>query len=393
MKKYIIYAFVLFLLLGCNQSDYMGVIRAAASKNPSAAFESFARNKSVQYIQRPEQLSVDIKSIDKNLLKPLISLIKGASPIWGESNVKIPRKKEYVKYMQNYKSRALIDFDKGIITVETLDNNESKKSLKNAIITTLLLPDDPRSADLFGTKDIKLGETPYLLGEVRDDENQVIRYSWRAGRYADILLKKNYRVKNITKNKKDIKVHYVTFNMVKDHVDVRVKKFKPVVEKYAKRYNVSKNLVFAIMQTESNFNQFAMSSAGAFGLMQIVPTSAGRDAYRFVKGRSSTPSKTYLFNANNNIELGVAYIHILDNKYFENILNPISKEYCVISAYNTGSGNVLKTFDSNRDRAKTVINSKTPAMIYNKLRSDLPYKETRRYLKKVVDYKRNFVNI
>lgn len=393
MKKYIIYAFVLFLLLGCNQSDYRNVISAAVSKNPSAAFESFARNKSVQYIQRPQQLSTDIKSINKNLLSPLISLIKGVAPVWGEDNVKIPRKKEYVKYMQNYKSRALIDFDNGIITVETLDENATKKSLKNAIVTTLLLPDDPRSADLFGTKEIKLGETPYLLGEVKDDQNQAIRYAWRAGRYADILLEKNYNEKEILKNQKKVKVHYVTFNMVKDHVDVRVKKFKPFVEKYAEKYNVSENLVFAIMQTESNFNQFAMSNAGAFGLMQIVPTSAGKDAYRFVKGRSATPSKNYLFDANNNIELGVAYLHILDNKYFFNINNPVTKEYCVISAYNTGSGNVLRTFDSNRDRAKNIINSQTPAMIYNKLRSNLPYEETRRYLKKVVDYKRNFVNI
>lgn len=387
------YVIVLFLLLGCNQSDYRSVISAAVSKNPSAAFESFAKSKSVQYIQRPEQLSIDIKSINKNLLAPLISLINGASPIWGEKNVKIPQKKEYVKYMQNYKSRALIDFDNGIITVETLDENDTKKSLKNAIITTLLLPDDPRSADLFGTKDIKLGETPYLLGEVKDDENQVIRYAWRAGRYADVLLEKNYQEKDITKNQKNIKVHYVTFNMVKDHVDVRVKKFKPIVEQYAQKYNISENLVFAIMQTESNFNQFAMSNAGAFGLMQIVPTSAGKDAYKFVKGRSATPSKTYLFNAQNNIELGVAYIHILDNKYFYNIANPVSREYCVISAYNTGSGNVLKTFNSNRDRAATAINSQTPSMVYNKLRSNLPYEETRRYLKKVVDYKRNFVNI
>ena len=46
--------------------------------------------------------------------------------------VKVPRKKEYVKYMQNYKSRALVDFDKGLITVETLDTKNSKESLKKS---------------------------------------------------------------------------------------------------------------------------------------------------------------------------------------------------------------------------------------------------------------------
>ena len=393
MKRNLIFIVILFLVVGCAQSDYENIVRAAISKNPSAALESFAKNKSIQYAQRPQQLAADLKKLDKNLFAPLIGLIKGVTGTWGEDNVKIPQQKEYVKYMQNYKSRALIDFDKGIITVETLDNNDSKKSLKNAIITTLLLPEDPRSADLFGTKEIKLGETPYLLGEVKDDENQVIRYEWRASRYADVLLEKSYKTKEITKESKKIEVHYVTFNMVKDHVDVRVQKVKPLVEKYAKTYNVSENLVYAIMQTESNFNQFAMSNAGAFGLMQIVPKSAGKDAYKFVKGENVTPSKTYLFNAQNNIELGVAYIHILKNNYFDNVVNPISKEYCVISAYNTGSGNVLRTFDANKERAKAEINSQTPAQIYKKLRSELPYEETRRYLKKVVDFKRNFVNL
>jgi membrane-bound lytic murein transglycosylase C len=181
--------------------------------------------------------------------------------------------------------------------------------------------------------------------------------------------------------------------MVKDHASVRVLKFKPYVQKYARRFGVSENLVYAIIQTESNFNQFAVSSAGAFGLMQIVPTSAGRDAYKEVKGKTWTPSKSYLFDANNNIELGSAYIKIIDKKYLAGINNPISREYCVISAYNTGSGNVLKTFSTNRSKAKEIINSKKPAEVYQKLRTNLPYEETRRYLKKVVDYKKDFVNL
>ncbi len=393
MKRYLIYTIILLTFIGCGVHDYASIARAAASKNPSAALRVVAKSKAIHYAANPNKLSSDLKSLDKNVFKIFLAIINGASQNWGEENVKIPKKKEYVKYMQNYKSRALVDFDKGLITVETIDSNNSKESLKNAIITTLLLPDDPRSADLFGAKEIKLGETPYLLGEVVDDQNKAIRYTWRATRYANILLEKSYQTKNITKDKKSIKVHYVTFEMVKDHADVRVAKFKPYVQKYAQKYNISQNLVYAIIKTESNFNQYAVSGAGAFGLMQIVPTSAGKDAYKFVKGSDSTPSKSYLFNAQNNIELGVAYIHILGEKYMPGINNPISKEYCVISAYNTGSGNVLRTFDKDRDKAKEMINSKSPAVVYDKLRKELPYEETRRYLKKVVDFKRDFVNL
>jgi membrane-bound lytic murein transglycosylase C len=393
MKRYLISTAVLFSLTGCGTSDYNSILRASISKDHSAAFGVLAKNKSIGYAANPKQLSRDLQSIDKDIIGALLSLVKGASKTWGKDNVKVPKQKEYVKYMHNYKSRALVDFDKGVITVETLDVNNSKESLKNAIVTTLLLPDDPRSADLFGAKTIKLGETPYLLGEVKDDQDKIIRYSWRATRYANILLKKNYKVKTIIKDKKSIQVHYVTFDMVKDNADVRVKKFKPYVQKYAKQYNISENLVYAIIKTESNFNQYAVSSAGAFGLMQIVPASAGKDAYQLVKNSSTTPTKTYLFNAQNNIELGVAYIHILGEKYLLGITNPISKEYCIISAYNTGSGNVLKTFDKDRAKAQENINSKTPSVVYDKLRRDLPYKETRSYLKKVVDSKKDFVNL
>ena len=393
MKKYIICASLLFSFVGCGVNDYNSIIKASMSKDPSKTFGVLAQKKSIEYAANPQKLSSDLEYLDKNILTALSGLIKGASKNWGEENVKIPQKKEYVKYMQNYKSRALVNFDKGIVTVETLDTQNSKESLKNAIVTTLLLPDDPRSADLFGAKKIKLGETPYLYGEVVDDQKKPIRYSWRATRYANILLDKNYKIKSVTKDKKQIKVHYVTFNMVKDNADVRVKKFKPYVQKYAKQYKVSENLVYAIIKTESNFNQYAVSGAGAFGLMQIVPTSGGRDAYKLVKKSDVAPTKDYLFNAKNNIELGAAYIHILGERYLPGIQNPISKEYCVISAYNTGSGNVLKTFNKDRTQAKKEINAQTPSTIYKKLRTDLPYEETRRYLKKVVEFKKDFINL
>ena len=100
-----------------------------------------------------------------------------------------------------------------------------------------------------------------------------------------------------------------------------------------------------------------------------------------------------MFNAKNNIELGSAYLKILNTKYLSAISNPISREYCVISAYNTGSGNVLKTFNQNRAKAARIINEKTPLEVYTTLREKLPYEETRRYLKKVVTYKKDFVRL
>jgi len=382
LKKYLIILFSIFFFSACATSDYNSIIGAGISKNPSAAFKVIARSKSVYYIQHPKQLKNDIKSLS--------NFMSNISKSWGKNNILIPKKREYVKYLQNYKSRALIDFTKGTVRVETLGD---KKSLRKSIVTTLLLPDDPRGADLFSAKAVKLGATPYLFGEVKDDMNKNIRYQWRANRYAGILLKNNYKTSTIKRDGKVVKMSYVEFPMIKDHADIRIVKFKPLVKKYAKKYNISENLIYAIIKTESDFNQFAISGSGAYGLMQIMPKTAGRDAYLHVKGKKHTPSKTYLFNANNNIELGVAYLHILDKKYLAGIYNSISREYCVISAYNTGSGNVLKTFNKNRNKAKKSINSMPANTIYKKLRKNLPYKETRNYLKKVVRAKKEFIHI
>ncbi len=389
MKKLFFILFITLFLTSCSVNDVSSITRAAISKNPTEAFKALATTKSVYYASNPKGLVSDIKAFE-NFIKNFKNIIAGQ---WGKENVKIPKQKEYVKYMQNYKSRALIDFDKGLVTVETLDEKESKKSLNNAIVTTLLLPDDPRAADLFSAKKITLGATPYLLGEIKDDQNKDIRYEWRANRYANILVRNAFKQKRIKSGDKYLKVSYVEIPMIKDHASIRVKKFQPFVKTFAKKYNLSENLVYAIIRTESNFNQFAVSHAGALGLMQIVPTSAGRDAYAYSKGKTWTPSKSYLFNAKNNIELGSAYLKLLFDKYLTGIHNPISHEYCVISAYNTGSGNVLKTFSSNRTKARDIINTKTPAQIYKTLREKLPYEETRRYLYKVVTFKKDFVSL
>ena len=388
MIKFVL-IFIVFFFSSCSVSDVQNIAQAAISKDPSYALKSIAKSKSIQYTTNPKRLSKDIASLDKFLS----NFVKEITNIWGEKNVKIPKQKEYVKYLQNYKSRALVDFDNGIVTVETVDDKNFEKSLKNAIVTTLLLPDDPRAADLFEAKSVKLGSTPYLLGEIKDDENKDIRYEWRANRFANILVKNDLNTKTIKKDGKDVKVYFVKIPMVKDHANIRVAKFKPFVEKFAKKYNISKNLIYSIIQTESNFNQFAISSANAYGLMQIVPTSAGKDAYKYVKGKTWEPSKSYLFDAQNNIELGSAYLKILGSKYLTGIENPISKEYCIISAYNTGSGNVLKTFSKDKDEAKNKINSKKPSEVYKVLINNLPYEETRNYLKKVLKYKKDFISI
>ena len=180
--------------------------------------------------------------------------------------------------------------------------------------------------------------------------------------------------------------------MVSNFSHKQAEKYRPVVSRFADRYQISPSLVFAIIRTESNFNPFAVSSVPAYGLMQLVPASGGREAYRRAKGKDATPSRDYLFDAQNNIELGTAYLNVLTYDQLDRVGNAVSREYCVISAYNTGPRNVFHAFSNDPVAAVNQINSLQPPAVYEKLRHSLPYQETRQYLDKVVAFRKEFVS-
>ena len=373
---------------GCTTGDVIRAARIATSANPAAAAQRAAQEKAISYAAHPKALQRDLK----RFARLIEAFRKAVAGVWGRGEVKEPKPKEYVKYTQNYLSRAAVDFDRGVITVETMDQEAPLKSLKNAVVTTLLTPNDPRAVDLFSAKTVKLGQTPFLYGEVKDHEGQDIRWSWRAGRFADHPLAAGLKTRTVKNDGPPKTVRYVTIDMVRDHTHVRARKYTPLVERYAERFSISRNLIYAIMKTESDFNPYAVSTAPAFGLMQIVPLTAGRDVYRFLNKKDGAPSRRFLFIPENNIQYGTCYLHLLHFRYLDDITTPVSREYCAIAAYNGGVGGVLRAFDSDRDRARRRINGLPPLEVFKTLRARLPFEETRNYLAKVMEAKKEFVN-
>lgn len=96
-----------------------------------------------------------------------------------------------------------------------------------------------------------------------------------------------------------------------------------IFEEAAARYQVDVNLLRAIGKAESGFDPSAVSGAGAIGVMQLMPATAG----------SLGVSNPY--DARENIMGGASYIAGLLGQYDGNVS-------LALAAYNAGSGNVEK---------------------------------------------------
>ncbi len=147
-----------------------------------------------------------------------------------------------------------------------------------------------------------------------------------------------------------------------DDVDAR---FPIMHEKYFNEYsktNLQKSLLLGIARKESIFIQYAKSSAGALGIMQIMPKTA---FWVLKRTKSKKVSKNYLYNKKMNIFIGSYYFNYLLSK---------RKSYVEsIASYNAGPNSVSKWRKLNKAPEDSWIEF-------------IPYVETRKYVKLVLEY-------
>jgi membrane-bound lytic murein transglycosylase C len=369
----------------CSAQDAVNIARVA-SGDTSAAI-GMARSKAIRYATNPSAIEADYKRF-KSIIATFRKAVTGN---WGKGDAREPQPKQYVKYTQNYLSRASVDFEAGQILVETLDQDAPVKSLREAIVTTLLTPYDPRAVDMYSSGPVTLGGTPFLLGEVKDGRGQDIRTEAQAETFARQLLAEGTLERPASVPGKTVR--YVVIPMTRDHMLVRAVKFKPLVEAASQRFGISRTLIYAIIRVESDFNPYAINAVPAVGLMQVVPQTAGADVQEYLTKKRGEPSKALLFEPQNNITYGTAYLHLLFTRHLPGVADPVSREYCVIASYNGGSGALLKTFDRDRARAVDAINSRPPTAVYDTITRRHAAEETRQYLKKVLEAKKQFTGL
>ena len=386
------------LLNVASTSSGKNIIKIATSKNSKAAAKSILEAKREEWKNDPAQLIRDLREAKRDYGKLQAALSGNVKKKWGQKEIRLPESKTYVKYTRQYKSRAIVNFEQGEISIETLEEN-AEASLKNAIISTLLTPEDPASVDVFSDSAVNTGgkSSPFLLGLVLDDAGREISTPDAAARFADKLLPGAKSRTIQTENGKK-PVRFVSFAMVANFEDKKAQKYLQHVRKYARQYNVSPSLVLGVIKSESSFNPHAVSGAPAYGLMQLVPTSGGREAYRRAKNQDIAPSTNYLLDPENNIELGAAYLSVLTYDQLDKVEDRTSRDYCVISAYNTGPSNVLRAFTAAKGKQRFAegfqrINSLSPAQVFQTLREKLPYEETRNYLPTVNTNRKRYYSL
>lgn len=381
-------------LPACSTKQMMQV---ALAKNPEQALKGMAQSRVNSYRYNPTLIVADLKKAQYEFNQLMGNVQKESGAKWGKrESGTLPSRTRYVKYTENYKNRVVVDYDAGSILIEHLDEDKAKDKLRNAAVVALLTPDDPGAVDLFSDKEITLTGKPYLQEMVVDQSGAVLKSRQDVERYADFLVTNQMKRRTIDANGVSKNVLYVQMSMVNAHLDKRAVQYAATVRKHSENTTVSRSLIFAIIKIESSFNPYAVSSAPAYGMMQLVPTSGGREAYRKAKGEDVSPSKEYLFDTENNIELGSTYLGVLLNDSpLRQIQNPVSREYCAIAAYNTGPSNVFRAFSTLTGKARQAdaldkINSMQPNEVFDALRTKLPYEETRGYIVKAVEAKKRY---
>lgn len=178
-----------------------------------------------------------------------------------------------------------------------------------------------------------------------------------------------------------------------EKLQARARRYQNLVENFSRRYNLSTELVYAIIHSESDFSPTLVSNKSAMGLMQVVPDTANDEVHKYLYGRMGDVGFDDLRVPETNIRYGTTYLHILFTRYFSGVHNPLAREYCAIAAYNMGPNRFLRLYGKTMEEAVDTINAMTVDAFYRDLATRLPARETRFYVARVQRMKAQYASL
>lgn len=138
-------------------------------------------------------------------------------------------------------------------------------------------------------------------------------------------------------------------------------KYAETVNRYAAEYGVPPSLIFAVIHTESHFEENAVSTAGAKGLMQLMD-----ETYEWIQTKIEGEPEPLdrIFDPEVNIRCGSKLLEVLHGQF--------THTETALAAYNAGSGKVTGWLLDERYSAD------------GETLTHIPYEETENYVRRVL---------
>ena len=378
----------------------------AVNAQVESEFEKFKREQEEQMKAMMQSDSALYKELEKEYQdyvkaekEAYEKFVKEISALWGGDNVVESTNKEWVEYSDDGQSRSVVDFEQGEAKIEIIITPEEEKSevkleekVEEKVKDLIVNKGKTKDYDSSKEKAVPLQETPVLENQVQTPSGEVVTENNVEEGVKEIVKEAVIEKKEITGDDGEKRqVVTIKLDLAPNHIKTRAEVYKNEVEKYCLKYDVDPALAYAVMQTESSFNPKAKSHVPAYGLMQIVPSSAGQDCAASLKKDFVKPTANYLYEPENNIEMGVHYLHLLKKRYYTKVTDPRSRDLCVIASYNTGAGNVARALrgDTKISKAIPQINEMSYDELFKYFEKKL-LPETQNYIRKVTERMNDF---
>jgi soluble lytic murein transglycosylase len=257
------------------------------------------------------------------------------------------------------------------------ENNSLSGLLNSSLEPSVSLPDgqqpNPLSKEELrmrhpGIKKFERAEVLFELGFSKDARSELIFISKTASSIEDILYVGS-RLQDLGEYKYSLRLA-ARFPFIETVHRLRYPyAYWDIVEPVSQQHDIDPLLVLSVMREESTFDPGAKSTAGALGLMQLMPQTAFQLNHNLHLKITNT---SHIWNIKNNIHIGAFYLSTLVKEFG-------SCAYA-LAAYNAGEERVREWIQKGNYKS------------IDEFIEDIPYSETRNYVKRVMttlfEYKR-----